>query len=59
MNKYYDMLNSKYLLSENAYSACVLLKIMNNISVNVYDNKWTLAFTSVGRSPVHCFAVGP
>ena len=46
VNKYYTILNYKYLLLENAYLACVLLKIMNNINVYFYDNKWTLAFVS-------------
>jgi hypothetical protein len=30
------------LFLENAYLACVLLKIMNNINVIFYDNKWTV-----------------
>ena len=32
INKYYTILNYKYLLLQNAYLACVLLKIMNNIN---------------------------
>jgi len=35
------MLNYRYLILENAYLACVLLKIMNNINVNFYD-KWAV-----------------
>jgi hypothetical protein len=48
------ILNYKYLLLENAYLAYVLLKIVNNIYVNFYDIKWTLAFASdlVSRSPL-------
>jgi hypothetical protein len=44
INKYYTILNYKYLLLENAYMylACILLKIMNNINVDIYDNKLTV-----------------
>jgi hypothetical protein len=41
-NNYYTVLSYRYLLLEYEYLAHVLLKIMNTICVNFYDNKWAV-----------------